>query len=466
MTSNKHLTAYNAAESSTEDCVSPAVLTVNQYSAASKDNWVLIAPYGQFPNNIGGKRIIQCFTKQDAEDICNEFDSTTSMGVKAMGLPWYIGHPDHPDFKAQYKDTSAKGRIKELEARPDGLYANVKWNDEGKLLINSESFHGHSIAWRMKPDAMGNWHPFSLKSVGFTNEPNIPVPAITTANEKENSMSKKNDNQEGVAKKPTLLDHIATLLGKPDIAKEGANEEDAAMAINEFAAGHKKLADENESLKAAHAELKGKHDVLNTMCNSVFQKYGANEAGELPADVVTTLTGAEFTLPDTGIVAALANEVSSVRVAIKAKDVELVSANQRIADMELTASNQRKELAGSLLGFAVSTGCLTANERSTMEKDVDFANEAQFVAMRSKVLAMKPKINVLSQVGALGHISAEIGVANQRTISRTDAIIEAVNEHQDAELKKSGKRPDYMKAFAHVQRKRPELFVSEDAMTR
>jgi hypothetical protein len=100
-----------------------------------------------------------------------------------IGLPFYIGHPDHEAFKARYTDTKAYGRIKELEARDDGLYGNVKWSGAGKTMVNEEMFHGHSVNWRVRKDTDGNWRPFSIKSVGFTNEPNIPVMPITHANE-------------------------------------------------------------------------------------------------------------------------------------------------------------------------------------------------------------------------------------------------------------------------------------------
>ena len=145
---------------------------------AANESWVMLAPYGDWPNVQG----LQRFKKEDADNIVNEFSSLASLPQRVLGLPWYVGHPDHPSFKDTYKDGSAKGRIKKLEARADGLWANVKWNADGKKLITDEAFHGHSVNWRMKQKG-GAWSPFSLKSVGFTNEPQIPVPTILSANE-------------------------------------------------------------------------------------------------------------------------------------------------------------------------------------------------------------------------------------------------------------------------------------------
>lgn len=149
---------------------------------------VLLAPYGDWPNVRG----LQRFTRDDAQNIVNEFNSTVKRVLNPsswLGLPWYEGHPDHPDFrgKAGHSRSTAVGRIKGLEAGNDGLYADVKFNEDGEKLIVNESYHGHSVNWYLREDKNSDrsrkaYRPFSLKSVGFTNEPNIPVPAVTTAN--------------------------------------------------------------------------------------------------------------------------------------------------------------------------------------------------------------------------------------------------------------------------------------------
>ena len=161
----------------------------NEVSAADAERRtrrVLLAPYGDWPNQRG----LQRFQKEDAQNICNEFQSLAARVATPsswLGIPWYEGHPDHPDFKGKPGHTRpvAVGRIKKLEAGNEGLWAEVRFNDDGERLISNESYHGHSVNWYMLPDAKDKraFRPFSLKSVGFTNEPNIPVPAVTTANE-------------------------------------------------------------------------------------------------------------------------------------------------------------------------------------------------------------------------------------------------------------------------------------------
>jgi hypothetical protein len=143
-------------------------------------NWVQLSPYGDFPHTGG----VQRFTKDDAQNCVNEFTGLLNVAQRVMGIPFYIGHPDHAEFKQRYTDTKAYGRIKELQAREDGLWGNVKWSEAGKSMVNEEQFHGHSVNWRVRKDAQGFWRPFSVKSVGFTNEPNLPVIPITHANER------------------------------------------------------------------------------------------------------------------------------------------------------------------------------------------------------------------------------------------------------------------------------------------
>lgn len=193
-----------AANESTTNDSQPSIAFANEFKPDGEDTVVQLSPFGRFPNVQG----LQVFTAADAKGIAGDFVANARMAL-GLGLPWYVGHPDHPLHKDRYKDTAAYGRIKSLETKHDaacaacntfaansadsvqpcsehGLFAKVKFNERGKKAIANEEFHGHSVNWRLRK--VGNeWHPFSLKSVGFTNEPNIPVPAIHSANEQSDA---------------------------------------------------------------------------------------------------------------------------------------------------------------------------------------------------------------------------------------------------------------------------------------
>lgn len=165
-------------------CEFPTIFFANEFTAPKDDTkirWAMLAPFGDWPNKQGLQRV----TKADAANIVADFEKPANVLKRKVGIPFYIGHPDHPDFKDRYKDTKAYGRIKEMEVRDDGLWAGIKFNGEGEQLIADEAFDGHSVNWFLRPDPKekGVWRPFKVKSAGFTNEPNLPVPPITTANE-------------------------------------------------------------------------------------------------------------------------------------------------------------------------------------------------------------------------------------------------------------------------------------------
>lgn len=174
-------TAANEEQAATADAV---VVAVNELKRDG--DWVQLAPFGQWPNVVG----LQHFQRPEAQEVVNEFQSVLNTPARLVGLPWYIGHPDHEPLKARYKDTRAYGRIKELQVRDDGLYGRVKFSTDGMKLINEEAFHGHSVIWAMRKGSDGRWHPFRLKSVGWTNEPQIPVAPVTAANEESKTMDR------------------------------------------------------------------------------------------------------------------------------------------------------------------------------------------------------------------------------------------------------------------------------------
>lgn len=223
------------------------LLSVANETRPDATGWVLLAPYGDWDNTVG----LQRFQRSDAENVVNEFKRLANLPTRLMGLPWYIGHPDHAQFKDRYRDTRAYGRIKELKATDEGLAANVKWSGEGKALIESEAFHGHSVNWAMRRDG-AVWRPLRLKSVGFTNEPNIPVPPVTAANEQNSDTMKKDQiiawlKAQGIEVANEATDEQLTAA----LAKVG---ERVTTAVNETATATAKVAELTGQLTAANTK--------------------------------------------------------------------------------------------------------------------------------------------------------------------------------------------------------------------
>lgn len=192
------------------------------------DNWVQIAPYGEFPHpgpmGKNGKRLVPngCLQRLDnaaAETMAKDFNSPLArIGRKLRGeAPWYVGHHDIDPIK--YPDPNAYGWIKALANRQDGLYAQVEWTPAGQKLIDDKSFKYFSPYWDVKetkqkdPQGRTIVAPSRLNSVGFTNKPNIPV--LPLANEDGPTIPGTDDAAE------MLVHHYASL----GVIKDSEREE-------------------------------------------------------------------------------------------------------------------------------------------------------------------------------------------------------------------------------------------------
>lgn len=227
----------------------------NEFAVAA-DGWVPLVGYGDFVHGEG----VQRFMREDAETLVNEFNSLRGLPQRLLGLPWYIGHPDHPKFKDRYADTRAYGRIKGLEAREEGLFANVKWSAAGEDLIRSEAFHGHSVNWGAVKRG-GVWRPVRIKSVGFTNEPNIPVRPVTLANEMNDSMKEQLLQKLGLAADATDEQILAAVDAAIEAKRDGENTETLKA---EKLKAEDDLANEKAAAEALKAEkLKAEADLAN-----------------------------------------------------------------------------------------------------------------------------------------------------------------------------------------------------------
>src|SRR5688572_1909444 len=71
----------------------------NELSKTNGEGWVMVSPYGEFPNPVG----LQIFGRTEADAVVKAFNENTgkSIAERAFGLPIFVGHPDVPDPEAQ-----------------------------------------------------------------------------------------------------------------------------------------------------------------------------------------------------------------------------------------------------------------------------------------------------------------------------------------------------------------------------
>lgn len=146
-------------------------------TAPPDEEWLQISPYGEFPHRVG-KQIV---SRTEADHMATAFNSLMHQaGNLFRGVPVYIEHPDvQPEL---YKERRRIGKVKEVEARVDGFYGLIAWNDLGKQNRKEGYFVFPSPVWEFPKAGLPNIHPNKLRSIGMTNTPNIAAVAPWTAN--------------------------------------------------------------------------------------------------------------------------------------------------------------------------------------------------------------------------------------------------------------------------------------------
>jgi len=392
------LTRMYKSEGMTLPNEKPQLMFANVSAAIDDQGWVQLAPYGDFANvDSSGRRVIQRFTKQDAETIVNEFNSLLNVPQRLLGLPWYLGHPDHPRFRATHTDSKAYGRIKKLEARDDGLYGNVKFGAAGKALLDDEAFHGHSVNWKAMPNGKENgiqiFHPVSLKSVGFTNDPAIPVRPASLANEDE-------------------LSDLAAAAGfdtpMPGYAVGTNPQENDDMTIPpklKLLAGFK--ADDDVTIEQVLAAIEKK---IQPNAPSQQQSMQANQQ---PVELV---------IGDDKFSITFANEESAkLPERITKLGADKTKAEQDLANEKKARAEERKRAATIVVDGLVKEGKVVTADRET--KITELCNAEDFDAKAKELANVKPVVKTAARSTGLAGKHVQLSADMQDRSSKFQQLV-------------------------------------------
>lgn len=138
----------------------------NRFELASKDGWVMLSPYGDFPHG----EFVQRIDAAIAQRLVNRWRDEGG-----MDLPIDF---DHRTYVRQ-DDTEAAGWMKELKAAADGLYARVQWTDAGESALTGGRYRRISPSWDVSTvDSQDHGRtvvvaPVRLLDAALTNDPNI-----------------------------------------------------------------------------------------------------------------------------------------------------------------------------------------------------------------------------------------------------------------------------------------------------
>jgi len=256
-----HRPLFAANEEQIEKAAEEKTIGAANEIGAESNGWVKLSGYGDFMHAKG----VQRMTREAANQMAGRFNSLLSKASRLFtGVPIYVGHPDAPEFanQAGHQDTKAYAWIEAMEARDDGLFVKPKWSEAGKQLLANAFYRFLSPYWAMVTVKKNIFSPVELISIGLTNKPNIPGPAI--ANElSENKNKSMNETLKAIMMRLGFTEPQTTAFAN---SGEGAPTQDAILGKLDgtIAAANEKLKIEtrNGELDAKNKELKTANDEL------------------------------------------------------------------------------------------------------------------------------------------------------------------------------------------------------------
>ncbi|MCX6903479.1 MAG: hypothetical protein NTW03_08380, partial [Verrucomicrobia bacterium] len=104
------------------------------------DGWYMIEPRGEHPNAAAG--IVQVIDEQAVQNIVSDFNAAAT----APNFPGML--VDHEHFSHdQDKETRAFGWLNKLQARPDGIYGQIRWTDTGRAAVDGGDYRFFSTEY-------------------------------------------------------------------------------------------------------------------------------------------------------------------------------------------------------------------------------------------------------------------------------------------------------------------------------
>lgn len=214
----------------------------------------------------------------------------------------YFGNADIPlDYNHQTEFVSQNGKpapaagwIKELESRPDGIWARVEWTEPGARAVAAREFRYVSPVFFHKPDG----RVLVIRSAALTNLPNLDLKALSSAQADASANTRKEytmDFKKAVAQSLGLSPDAseAEVIAAAQSQRDAVAQAGKALNASEGPAGLIRAAHE----AAAKAERADKPDpakyVPMSMHESVSRELAALKAEQARAGAESLVRAAQ-----------------------------------------------------------------------------------------------------------------------------------------------------------------------------
>jgi phage I-like protein len=194
---------------------------LNRDFSHPSDGWYQIEPKGEHPNRAGG--VVQVIDDEATQSIVNRFNEDAAAGTLRHGNEMLIDHEHFSDQPDQ--ETRAYGWLQELQNRPDGIYARVRWTKTGREAVDGGDYRFFSTeylpadlqpvksATANRQSAISRVRPLRLGGLSLTNMNN---------NRGQKPITNRDPN--GVAEKQQQTKTMNTVAIKLGLTADAAEE--------------------------------------------------------------------------------------------------------------------------------------------------------------------------------------------------------------------------------------------------
>ncbi|MDQ0454647.1 phage protease [Rhizobium paknamense] len=289
----------------------------------STGHWTLLMPLGSFSgrdgrgpysvNGMDGMQAVIAATAQRAgtTDLVVDYDHQTQFSA----VPGVGGQ------------APAAGWIKQLEARPDGLYGRIEWTEKAVQSIRAGEYRYISPAYHHDPSG----RVLRLISAGLTNVPNLDLAAVAASAQQTRAQQNQENDMKTIA---------------------------AALGLSEDA-------DESAILTAINSVLTG---------NAAIAAAAGLSASAKPTEIVTAIQSARSEVDPTRFVpieqvTALQNGLKALQTKIEGEEAE-IAVHRAITEGRLAPAlknwglDLHKKDPAAFKAFADASPVLTATQRA------------------------------------------------------------------------------------------------------